>query len=329
MDLHHASLRRFQRWLPTAALFAAISVIAACARHSGAVDSSSAAAPTEGRTFAQVAQGFGLEIGEERPQPAAAAFSSGGSAGEKDLAMLGVKGGDEPIARSTTLPGPDDWRIITNSLTLFRHAPFIVDLVLGLLVSIMAALVLTATPQRAVRFDPVARADQRKATVGVALIGCIAAQLVEASEQFLLGAEIALVLFGIGGLVRFRTLFGDARQTGTAIIAAILGLAAGMSEYSLVLLSLTVVFLVNWWMSSKAILCIKVKLKKHADLAQAQQALNALLQQQEFVVLRSVCSVGRREVEVFAESRKDFELNALTDTIEATIPGASVRINAS
>ncbi|MFO0962106.1 MAG: hypothetical protein U0625_04290 [Phycisphaerales bacterium] len=338
MLANDSHVRRLPRWTLFLATFAGIALVAACSRQVAGTGNDT----THGRTLAQVAQGMGLEVGDARVAPA---MGAGRSAGEKDLAMLGVQGGhtesallaqtktsekDKDLAERTIVPpGPDDWHIITNSLTLFRHAPFVADLLLGLTVSVLGALALTSTPRRAVRYDPVAELDQRKATVLVALIGCIAAQLVEASEQFLLGAEIALVLFGIGGLVRFRTLFGDARETGTAIIAAILGLAAGMSEYSLVLLGLAFVYLVNWWLSSTAVVRVRVRAGKHADLAQVQSALGTLLQQQEFVVQRSTASTRRREVEVYAATRRDFELEALTETIEHAIPDARVRVSAS
>jgi hypothetical protein len=271
-----------------------------------------------------VGQKLGLEVGESGSVPALAAFSSGKHQGDKDLDELAA-GGDAPRG----MPGPDDWRIITASLQLFRHAPYVADLVLGLVASVVVALVLTATPKRAMRFDPVAQAETRKATVIVALIGCVAAELVQASEHFLLGAEIALVLFGIGGLVRFRTVFGDARQTGMAIVATVLGLACGMSEYSLVALSLVVIFLINWWLSNKAFVRIRAKARKTADLAQIQTALGAVLQHEGFAVVRASSSATKRTIEIHAQTTKDFDVDALAETLEHAVPGARLRVSAS
>jgi hypothetical protein len=277
-----------------------------------------------GRSAQSAGQKLGLELGENGASPALAAFSSGKHEGEKDLDAL-ASSGESPHG----MPGPDDWRIITSSLQLFRHAPYVTDLVLGLLASLVSALVLTATPRRAMRFDPVAQAESRKATVIVALIGCVAAELVQASEHFLLGAEIALVLFGIGGLVRFRTVFGDARQTGMAIVATVLGLACGMSEYSLVALSLVVIFLINWWLSNKAFVRVRAKARKTADMAQVQTALGAVLQHEGFAVVRASSSATKRTIEIHAQTTKDFDVDALAETLEHAVPGARIRVSAS
>ncbi len=312
--------RRAARLAPLAAALLVVVLAFGC----GARTETSAGAVGTDRSANAVGQKLGLDIGPRDATPALAAFSSGKHQGEKDLEQMAA-GGDAP----SSMPGPDDWRIITASLQLFRHAPYVADLVLGLLASVVAALVLTATPKRAMRFDPVAQAESRKATVIVALIGCVAAELVQASEHFLLGAEIALVLFGIGGLVRFRTVFGDARQTGMAIVATVLGLACGMSEYSLVALSLVIIFLVNWWLSNRAFVRVRVKVRKHADMAQVQTAIGAVLQHEGFTVVRASASASQRSIDIHAQTTKDFDVDALGESIEAAVPGARIRVSAS
>ena len=306
--------------IPFAAVVAALLVVAACAPRP---DDRRSLAASDG-SFARLAEHAGIV--DARPRVDAAAMGSGKHEGEKELDMLA---GGHAGKESAPLYGPDDWRVITESLMLFRHAPYVVDLVLGLLCSIGVALALTSTPSRSGNFDPVASAAARKATVICAMIGCIAAELVQASEQFLLGAEIALVLFGIGGLVRFRTLFEDAGQTGIAIIATVLGLACGMSEYSLVALALAVVFLANWWLNSRSAIAVRIKVRKHADLAQVQAAATALLQEQHFSVIRSTPNATERTLEIFAETGSDFDAEVLSSSIQAAIPGARVRIKTS
>jgi hypothetical protein len=311
---------RAARFAPLAVALLAIVLVVGC----NARTETSAGAVGNDRSAVSVGQKLGIDIGPRDTSPAPAAFGSGKHQGEKDLEAMAASG-DAP----RSLPGPDDWRIITASLQLFRHAPYVADLVLGLLASVAAALVLTATPRRAMRFDPVAQAESRKATVIVALIGCVAAELVQASEHFLLGAEIALVLFGIGGLVRFRTVFGDARQTGMAIVATVLGLACGMSEYSLVALSLVIIFLVNWWLSNRAFVRIRAKVRKHGDLAQVQTAIGAVLQHEGFAVVRSSSSASKRTIDIHAQTNKDFDVESLGETIEAAVPSARIRVSAS
>ena len=273
----------------------------------------------------RLAADAGLELGTAPREPAPAAFSSDKQKSEDELARIARSAGDHGKAR----PGPDDWRVITDSLGLFRHAPYVIDLVIGLAASVAVALALTSAPRRAVRFDPVAAAQQRTATVTCALIGCIAAELIQASEQFLLGAEIALVLFGIGGLVRFRTVFDDARQTGVAIIATVLGLACGTSEYALVAIALAVVYLVNWYLERVAVVRILVRGRKGCDLAQVQSSVAELLRKQDFRLLRVTPASREREVEFHASTSSEFDVDALSGAVQGAVPGVRVRIKVS
>jgi hypothetical protein len=308
----------FRRLAFAATVLAAVAVLAACTSHGDGRWPWSSGAQ-------RLAADAGLELGTAPRDPAPAALSSDKGKAEDELERLA----NSASAPRASRPGPDDWRVITKSLVLFRHAPYVIDMVLGLLVAIGVALALTSTPRRAVRFDPVAVAQQRMATVVCALIGCIAAELIQASEEFLLGAEIALVLFGIGGLVRFRTVFDDARQTGLAIVATVLGLACGMSEYSLVAIGLVIVYLANWYMQRVAVVRIRVRGRKGCDLAQLQAAVTSLLQKQDFQLLRVTPASSEREVEFFARTVSEFDVDALSGAVQGALPGVRVRINVS
>ena len=153
---------------------------------------SACASPHEGSRAAAVrdaavdtAADAGLELGPRRREISASAMGSGKHDAEKELDALT---GGSHSQHGKIPPGPDDWRIITNSLGLFRHAPYVADLVLGLGCSVLVALALTSTPRRGARFDPVSRAEQRRATVVCALIifGAVKATMglrVDAEEE--------------------------------------------------------------------------------------------------------------------------------------------------
>jgi len=322
--IHARATRTFRAMGGIAALSLAVASLLWASACTSPREGSRAAAVRD--ALVDTAADAGLELGPRRREISAAAMGSGKHDAEKELDALA---GGGHSAHGKIPPSPDDWRIITTSLALFRHPPYVTDLVLGLGSSVLVALVLTSTPRRASRYDPVAAAEQRKATVICALIGCIAAELVQASEQFLLGAEIALVLFGIGGLVRFRTIFDDPGQTGVAIVATVLGLACGCSEYSLAALALVVVFLVNWWFNSTAIVQVRVRARKHADLAQVQAATTAVLQEQGFGLLHASQDPGDRTFEAYARTTSGFDVTALSAAIQGAVPGARVRIKAS
>jgi len=64
--------------------------------------------------------------------------------------------------------------------------------------------------------------DQPKTFIMYALVGAVIAKIVEANSA------MAFVVFGIGGLMRFRTDVGPAKDTGRVILTAVVGVCCGL-----------------------------------------------------------------------------------------------------
>ena len=116
---------------------------------------------------------------------------------------------------------------LLQPLLQFTDGWFILDLLLGYFFAILCAAVLTWGPGRVPgsRIERVVGSDGMLLLLGV--IGVTVAELVEVMPA------MALVIFGIGGLIRFRTTFGDSELTGKGIIIVIVGLACGLGEIAM------------------------------------------------------------------------------------------------
>lgn len=254
--------------------------------------------------------------------PAASAMRGGGG-------IENIITGETSDPSSTAQASPDDWSVIYQSLNLFRHKPYLVDLLLGFALSIVMALMLTAWPRSLVARDPVEAADERNGALIVALVGCLAAELVQSSERLSLGAEIALVLFGIGGLIRFRTVFGDPRRTGLMILVTILGLCCGMSQYALAVLAFVVIWLVRYFLLSSVRLQINLRLRSGADAEQARVVATGAIQAFGASVLQAQVRKGGRTVQITARSRGSVSEEDLRTALEDALPGTRIRVSAS
>jgi len=62
--------------------------------------------------------------------------------------------------------------------------------------------------------------------VVLAVVGAVVAELVQVNSS------MALVIFGIGGLIRFRTVLDNPKITGKAILCVLLGLACGLGQWA-------------------------------------------------------------------------------------------------
>jgi hypothetical protein len=301
---------------------------AACKSHAAA-EGTAASQPQSG-TLVDFAQGIGLDVGTEprnagavQLQPAAAAALRGGQGGIESML------GDAASAPAAAPEDLDRWNILTRSLSLFAHGPYVVDLLIGFMLSIAMALLLTTWPKSLVAHDPVAAMEERNGGVTVGVVGCLAAELVQSSEQLTMGAEIALVLFGIGGLIRFRTVFGDPRRTGLMILITILGLCCGMSQYALAVLGFVVIWFMRYFLLSSVILVVQVRPRKNTDMEQVRTATTAAITNRGATVRSSMIRRGGKVLEIQATARGALDEADLRQALEDAMPGARVQVTAS
>ena len=84
------------------------------------------------------------------------------------------------------------------------------------------------------------------------LIGATVAEIVMAPPA------MALVIFGIGGLIRFRTNLRDEELNFKAILVVIIGLACGMSELALAVFVTIIGWLLIWFLDKSQAYRIRI-----------------------------------------------------------------------
>ena len=136
----------------------------------------------------------------------------------EELAKHGVTGGIDPKGNS--------WMSIQQSIEQFGHPDFIFRLFLSLMLAVGCAWVIAWHPRRASLADPLADLEERKALILLGVVGAVIAELTGTSQT------LAFVIFGIGALLRFRTVLDNPKLTGKAITVVVVGLACGMGSWA-------------------------------------------------------------------------------------------------
>ena len=90
-----------------------------------------------------------------------------------------------------------------------------------LLAAVLGA-VIAYHPRTRAKASTLAELEQPKTFIMYALVGAVTAKIVEANSA------MAFVVFGIGGLMRFRTDVGPAKDTGRVILTAVVGVCCGL-----------------------------------------------------------------------------------------------------
>ncbi len=142
-------------------------------------------------------------------------------------AALGANPAEEMAKVGTTDPKGNSWLSIQNSIEQFGHPEFILRLFLSLGLAVGCAWVIAWHPRRSSLANPLADLEERKALVLLGMVGAVVAELSGTSQT------LAFVIFGIGALLRFRTLLDNPKLTGKAITVVVVGLACGMGSWAM------------------------------------------------------------------------------------------------
>src|SRR6476620_1186692 len=142
-------------------------------------------------------------------------------------AAFGANPAEEMAKVGTTDPKGDSWQAIQHSLEQFAHPEFMLRLFLSLGLAVACAYAIAWHPRRSSLTNPLADLEARKTLILLGMVGAIVAELSGSSQT------LAFVIFGIGALLRFRTVLDNPKLVGKAITVVVVGLACGMGSWAM------------------------------------------------------------------------------------------------
>ena len=191
---------------------------------------------------------------------ASAAF---GANPAEEMAKASAGGGIDPKGNS--------WVSIQKSVEQFAHPSFILRLFLSLTLAVGCAFAIAWHPRRASLRDPLADFEERKALILLGVVGAVVAELSGTSQT------LAFVIFGIGALLRFRTLLDNPKLTGKAIMVVVVGLACGMGSWAMAVFVTGFSWLLMFWLDSHSSCGVRIRLDQTEDPRPVFDAVQSLL----------------------------------------------------
>src|SRR5437764_3508007 len=181
----------------------------------------------------------------------------------EELAKAGSTGGIDPKGNS--------WVSIQQSVEQFGHPEFILRLFLSLSLAVGCAYAIAWHPRRASLADPLADLEERKALILLGVVGAVVAELSGTSQTR------AFVIFGIGALLRFRTLFDIPKLTGKAIMVVVVGLACGMGSWAMAVFVTAFSWVLVFFLDSHSRCEVRIRLYQTEDPRLVFEAVRYLL----------------------------------------------------
>jgi hypothetical protein len=172
---------------------------------------------------------------------------------------LGANPAEEMAKVGTTDPKGNSWLSIQHSVEQFGHPEFILRIFLSLSLAVGCAYAIAWHPRRASLVDPLADLEERKALILLGVVGAVVAELSGSSQT------LAFVIFGIGALLRFRTLLDNPKLTGKAIMVVVVGLACGMGSWAMAVFVTGFSWVLVYWLDSHSSCRVRIRLDDGED----------------------------------------------------------------
>ncbi|MEX1055372.1 MAG: hypothetical protein WED81_05050 [Rhodothermales bacterium] len=225
------------------------------------------------------------------------------------LTFIGVAGAaaQDFGARDQELVG-EGWKGFADVEVLWH---FSLTLVLA---SVLGA-VIAYHPRTQKTVDTVEEAEAPKIYVTYSVIGAIIGLMV---LQY--GLVVGFVVFGIGGLIRFRTDLPSATKTGRLILVTLIGLSLGLDLPHLALLATAFGFGLIYVLDARITYRIDVKRLKNDQIAEAAAAYAAALEQQQFRILSEKRSFSKGRVSFVFQTSPRVSRNDLEAAFERLVP---------
>lgn len=169
--------------------------------------------------------------------------------------------------------------------------------------------------------------EERRTLIVLGMIGAIVASLV------LVDQAMAFVIFGIGGLVRFRTILRTPQLTGKAILVIVIGLACGLTQYLMALVVAVAAWLVIWWLNGSRPARVRIRVPAGTDLTRLELVAADALRRMRCKVSSARRGAAGRSVNLTVRIPTALEdeivSRSLSATLAADLPRAEIEILAS
>src|SRR6476619_5581287 len=167
-------------------------------------------------------------------------------------------------------PHGDSWRSMAHSLEQFLHPEFMLRLFLSLSLAIACSWIVAWHP-RSTRLASLSDLEERKTLILLGMVGAVVAELSGTSQT------LAFVIFGIGALLRFRTVLDNPKLTGKAIMVVVVGLACGMGSWAMAVFVTAFSWLLMFWLDSHSSCRVRIRLDDTEDPKPVFDAVQSLL----------------------------------------------------
>jgi hypothetical protein len=239
------------------------------------------------------------------------------------LALLGTALALLPIGLTAQIPGEIQSTVVPSGegWAGFANSAFLLDALGSLTLATILGAAIGFHPRRLRTADTLEEIEAPKVSIVYAVIGSLIGILV---VEY--GLVVGFVLFGIGGLARFRSAMGSAQLTGQVIFATLIGLTCGLNLPHAAVLATAFDFVLTFLLEARVTYRVDVRGLPPDRFAEAVDAYREALAGRQYEVLSEKKTPLKRQLQIIFRSRgrdpRDQIEAALAESVEPELRGS-------
>ncbi|MDG2054606.1 MAG: hypothetical protein P8J86_07855 [Phycisphaerales bacterium] len=237
-----------------------------------------------------------------------------GQPGTTDLEVKLLSGfGGVTNAPETSKHG-DGFQQLTRQWEYITDWQLLASIIIGLVVAALCAAMIAWQPGTGAASRDPSYLEERKALIALGVLGAMVANIVEVSPP------MALVIFGIGGLIRFRTVFERPKVTARAIGVVVIGLACGLNLIAMAIILALFFWILLLLLEAKSTVEVKLQVDPSRDIQEVIERAQSCLNDAGLQVYRTTANRSGTQVTVTVQLDSSVTASELAKTIQQSIP---------
>lgn len=196
----------------------------------------------------------------------------------------------------------------------FTDIGFLVNAVLTLALAAALGTSIAYHPKHMQTADTLEEIEAPKTHIMYAVVGAIIGIMVVKY-----GLVVGFVLFGIGGLMRFRTLLVSPSMTGRVILVTLIGLSCGLDLPHVAVLATAFGFILIYILDARVTYRINVKAIPSARIAEAAGAYRSLLEKEKCRIVSEKKNPERQRVAFVFQCTQNVSRDNLEELLETQV----------
>ena len=212
-----------------------------------------------------------------------------------------------------------DFEVQTTELMVegwngFTDVEFLINLLFTLTLAAVLGAIIAYHPRYTRSADTLEELEAPKVFIMYSVIGALIGIMVVKY-----GLVIGFVLFGIGGLIRFRTVLRSAHLTGHVIFVTLIGLSSGLALPHVAVLATAFGFALIYVLHARITYRIDVRALPSNVVGHAAVAYREVLEQQGCRILSEKKNPAKERVSLIFRASPDVTRRQLEDHLESQI----------